>query len=328
MERKIIIHLAKSPGQSGQAILRENLLPRLHVTFSDEQPLRTDTEILVAGRPTPDQIKASNKLRSLVIPWSGIPTETRHLMKQFPDISVHNLHHNAIPVAELAFSLLLAAAKRIVPLDQSLRKDDWRPRYDPVNGILLDGKTALILGFGAIGRKVAKHCLSLGMKVLATRRGLTSDMHDENVSIYPPGKLHELLPRTDALIICLPHTPETDGLIGSIELSLLPERAILVNVGRGDIVDEEALYGGLQAGRLHGAGLDVWYNYPDDEESRSTTKPSNFPFHELDNVVMSPHRGGLTMDTIRLRMEHLAELLNHAAQGYKLPNLVDLQAGY
>jgi len=103
---------------------------------------------------------------------------------------------------------------------------------------------------------------------------------------------------------------------------------VLVNVGRGSIVDSAALYHSLKDGHLRGAGLDVWYNYPPDPESRPNTPPANFPFHELENVVMSPHRGGGSEDSDTLRMIHLAELLNFAAHGEALPNRVDLQTGY
>jgi phosphoglycerate dehydrogenase-like enzyme len=129
-------------------------------------------------------------------------------------------------------------------------------------------------------------------------------------------------------MICLPHTPETDGLLGSVELALLPPKAVLVNIGRGLIVDEAALYEALRDGRLHAAGLDVWYSYPPDKASRADWPPSTYPFHELDNVIMSPHRGGAADETDRLRMAALAELLNAAAKDQMMNNRVDLDAGY
>ncbi len=122
--------------------------------------------------------------------------------------------------------------------------------------------------------------------------------------------------------------PETDGLIGEPELRLLAADAVLVNVGRGPIVDEAALFHALHDGRLHSAGLDVWYNYPTGEDSRACTPAANFPFHELENVVMSPHRAGATVESNTLRMDHLASLLNKAAGGESLPDRIDIQAGY
>jgi phosphoglycerate dehydrogenase-like enzyme len=248
-------------------------------------------------------------------------------MLEYPQVAVHNLHYNAAPVAEMVLALLLSAAKFIVPLDRSLRGNDWSPRYEPSRSLLLEGKTALILGYGEIGQRVARMCHGLGMRVLVIRR---SGVATENgkVEIHPAGELEAVLPQADALLITLPHTPETDGLIGQNELALLPSEAVLVNIGRGGIVDEGALYRALKDGIICAAGLDVWYNYPAEEDARTNTPPSSYPFQELDNVVMSPHRAGHSRETDRLRMEHLAELLNTAARGEDIPNKVDLDAGY
>ena len=100
------------------------------------------------------------------------------------------------------------------------------------------------------------------------------------------------------------------------------------DVGRGRIVDERALYEALRDGRLCAAGLDLWYSYPPDEAARADWPPSAYPFHELDNVIMSPHRGGAADETARLRMTALAEMLNAAAAAREMGNLVDVEAGY
>ncbi|HUS94317.1 MAG TPA: NAD(P)-dependent oxidoreductase [Patescibacteria group bacterium] len=328
MERQIVVHYEHPPDLESIRFLRARLLPQLCLTTAEDGPAPKDTNVLVAGRPTRALLEEIKSIRAVIVPWSGIPPETRQLVAGFSGITLHNLHHNAAPVAELALALLLAVAKIVVPLDRSMREHDWTARYLPSTAVLLEGKTALIVGYGAIGQRVASFCNHLGMDVLAIRRNLDSKNNADGVIIHPPEALHTLLPSTKALMICLPHTHETDGLIGQTELDLLPADAMLVNIGRGAVVDEAALYAALRDGRIHGAGLDVWYNYPTDEASRSNTPPANFPFHELDNVVMSPHRGGDSADTDRLRMMHLADLLNNVVEGKPMPNLVDLSAGY
>jgi phosphoglycerate dehydrogenase-like enzyme len=140
--------------------------------------------------------------------------------------------------------------------------------------------------------------------------------------------LKDLLPRAEILILALPLTPDTEGLISKKELDLLPSNAILINISRAVIVDQEALYIALKEKRIYGAGLDVWYNYPRTVEDRSKTSPASYPFHELDNVVMSPHRGGKVDATETMRVEGVAELLNAAAAGKPIPNPVDLKSGY
>lgn len=320
-------HFTYPPDGDMLAYLHGQLADGIEITVGDVVPETAD--ILVAGRPTEAQLLASPNLCALIIPWAGMPPETRALLVKRPHITAHNLHHNAGVVAELALGLLLAAAKFIVPFDQSLRRDDWSPRYErPSPSILLAGKTALILGYGAIGRRIACLCRALEMDVLAIHRRVNQSGDEFAQEIQSLAALPDLLPRAHILIISLPQTPETEGLIGASELELLASPAILVNVGRGAIVDQKALYQSLCDGTLHAAGLDVWYNYPADEAARPQTPPADFPFHELDNVVLSPHRGGMTSETERLRMAHLAILLNAAARGEPLPNRVDLVAGY
>jgi len=311
--------------------LRHRLDAGIQLTTGPGLPSPAAYHVLVAGRPRREEVIASPHLRAVVVPWAGIPESTWQLMREFPGIAVHNLHHNALPVAEHALALLLAAAKFVVPMDRALRGHDWRPRYEPNPSLLLEGRTALILGYGAIGRKLAMMCRGLGMDVIAVRRQVPEGsrwQEDTGILLAPAEDLHTLLPRAAALLICLPHTPETTGLIGARELALLPPQAVLVNVGRGPIVDEAALYHALRDGRLCAAGLDVWYNYPQDAEARGHTAPSAYPFHELPNVVMSPHRAGGSTGTEALRVRHLARLLNAAARGEPVPNRVDLEAGY
>ncbi|MFZ5916883.1 MAG: 2-hydroxyacid dehydrogenase [Chloroflexota bacterium] len=321
------VHVLREMPAEALVLLAERLEPAVHLTHGLELPEPAACHILVTGRLTREHLRASPNLRAIVVPWAGLPDTVRALAPEFPHIAVHNLHHNAAPVAELAVTLMLAAAKFILPLDRALRQSDWRPRYRGNPSVLLVGKTALILGYGAIGQRVACVCRGLGMTVIATRRNPEAS-RDGDVEIHPPQALHRLLPRANVLLICLPLTDETTGLVGERELALLPPGAVLVNIGRGPIVDEAALYHALCEGRLHAAGLDVWYNYPADEAARAQTPPSAFPFHELENVVMSPHRGGQSHDTELLRAIELARLLNAAARGEPMPNRVDLQAGY
>jgi phosphoglycerate dehydrogenase-like enzyme len=324
---RLSVHLERTFAPNNLARLKALLDADVEITCGIEPPTPAIYQILVAGRPSRELLCASPQLSTLIIPWAGLPVETRDLLDEFPHLAVHNLHHSAAPVAEMALTLLLTAAKRVVPADRALREADWRPRYDREKSRLLAGKTALILGYGAVGRQIARFCRGLGMTVIATKRRATGDV-DPYVEIHPPSALRTLLPRTDVLFVCLPHTPETDGLVGRDELEALPPDAILINIGRGPIVEEAAMYQALKEGKLFGAGLDVWYQYPTDVETRAHTPPSTWPFHELPNVVMSPHRASHTDESEKLRMVHLAELLNAAAEGRPMPNRVDLEAGY
>ncbi len=308
--------------------LRALLDPTIHLTVGPERP-PGPVDILVCGRPTREQL-ALPGVRAVIVPFAGVPEETLALLAEFPHIALHNLHHNDAATAEMALALLLAVSRRVVPVDRLLRQHDWTPRYEPPPQLILAGRTALILGYGAIGRRVARALQALDMRVLATRRHLAAPVDDGIATVFPAAALPDLLPQAHVLVITLPLTAETKGLIGARELALLPRGAVLVNVGRGPIVDEAALYRALVDGHLLGAGLDVWYRYPADEAGRKHTPPSAYPFHELDNVVLSPHRGGMAggEDLERRRLAALADMLNAAARGQPLPNRVDPSKGY
>jgi len=304
------------------------LHPGIKITESSVIPHPASYEILVYPTPSQEWIEASPDLKTLIIPWAGIPEKTREIMRHYPRITVHNLHHNNFNTAELGFGLLLAASKFIIPLDYALRHNDWTPRYQQTKAILLRGKTALILGFGEIGQALCAYCLGLGMNVIATKKHPDEYNGELDIDIYPDDLLKDLLPTTDVLMIVLPLTEETEDLIGEKELNLMPKGSILINIGRGPIVNQYALYDALKEGHLRAAGSDVWYNYPDSKDARKNTPPADVPFGDLDNFVLSPHRGGLVEDVEKQRAQALAKLLNAANRGYEIPNKVDLDAGY
>ena len=287
-------------------------------------------------------------LRALIMPYAGIlPPHIERLRAVLgarlgEDVKLHNLHHNAPMTAEMALALLLSTAKRLLPADRRLRAHDWRPRGLPFAGVphaeppmpmlLLEGRTALVLGLGALGSRVAAVLAALGMRVMGTRRSARAGggTRVDGIEVHSPADLDILLPQADVLMICLPSTPETRSLLGRRELGLLPQGAILVNVGRGDVVEEAALFDALRAGHLFGAGIDVWYRYPSTYEEAACTPPSACAFDELDCVVMSPHRGGGIgiRDTERLRMRHLGAMLQEAAHGRPMPNEWSFDKGY
>ncbi len=322
----IRVHLLFKPEDAFRHALQEQLHDDVTMTWGGELPDNPQFDILVGGRLEAAHLAASPNLTTLIIPWAGLPVKTRELLIEHPEIAVHNQHYNAAMVAESAMALLLAAAKRIVPSDRALRHHDWTVRYEPYTSSLLGGRTALILGFGAIGRAIARRCSGFDLKLLAVRRQADVAL-DGEVETHPTAHLGDLLPRADVLFVSLPLTPETEGLLGAEELALLPDHAIVVNIARGPIIDEEALYHELHSGRIS-AGLDVWYNYPDSEEARTRTQVSRFPFHELDNVVMTPHMAENGRETESFQIAELASMLNAASDGRPIPNRVDPSRGY
>lgn len=332
---KAFIHYTDEPYQIEHLapLLNENITAVMGKTLPDNP----DYHILFTSHPDEQLLTASPNIEALIHPWAGVPPKTVALMQKFPHITFHNSHHNAILTAEFAVALLMSASKRVIPIDQKLRRGDWTERYQ--NKILppfLYGQTALVMGYGNIGKHIAKCLKGIGMNVWATRRSADEIYQDEIAKIHPSHMLHELLPKADAVLLAMPLTEDTRGIIGKSELDLMRDTATLVNVSRGVMIDQEALYNGLKERVIHAAGIDVWYIYPgdsiaypdDDPAAQADTFPADFPFNELDNIVMSPHRADLTADTERLRMVHYAHMLNTYASGKPMPNRVNLDAGY
>lgn len=289
-----------------------------------------DFDILINGNPTYEDLAASSRLRHVIMPWAGVSPALKTLMAQFPQVTLHNSHHNAVTTAEMAIALLMAAARQISSVDQKMHRLDWSPRdhSDSINYVLW-GQTALILGFGAIGQHVGKVCQALGMNIIGIRRN--PDTKTENgveAEVYGPEDLHQVLPRVNVLIITMPHTDETAGMICAEEFALMPDDSLLVNVGRGAVVDQHALYNALTNGKLRAAGIDVWYHYP--AQGQTICQPADAPLHELENLIMSPHRGGAggTGEAENFRAREMAKMLNAAARGEIMPNAVDLSLGY
>jgi phosphoglycerate dehydrogenase-like enzyme len=309
--------------------LKNHVSTALQITTGAAVAEDNQIEILIAGRPDREMVEACSHLEIVIIPWAGVPPETRELMRDYPDVQLFNLHHNASTTAELAVGLLFAAAKSIVPMDSALRQKDWRQRYGDPFVMRLEEKKALIYGYGEIGRHIGKILSAMGMQVWGTRRSIREEYEDDlGVVVTSTAQFDGLLPECDVLMISAPLTEETRGYLDRDRLNSMKPGSVLVNVGRGAIIDPAALYQVLREKQIAAAGLDVWYNYPTDEQNRGFTPPSIYPFHRLENVVLSPHRGGLCNESDELRLKALGRLIETYIQGGEMPNQIDKNLGY
>jgi len=311
-------------------LLRSQVDPAIQIHNGDDPPDHID--VLVEGKPDPEWLHKYTSLQALVIPYAGVPDSTQSLMRAHPKIRVYNLHHNAQAVAEHTLAMLLALQKNLIPMHNALALGDWTPRYQSGVHGMLQGTTILVLGFGAIGQAIARLLQPFDVSILAVRKNHRngSNPGKDNIKSYTIDSLHDLLPNADFLIITLPLTPHTQHLISTRELALLPSHARIINVGRGAVIEQRSLYSALRSKKIAEAALDVWYNYPEDIPSRKNTYPADLPFHELDNVLLSPHKaGGLAMKEVEeMRMQHLADVLNRILQGDETLIPVDIEAGY
>jgi len=284
-------------------------------------------EVVIAGRANRETLKKAPGLKWFIVPWAGINRRTRDALLERPDITVLNSHFNAGLVAEHTWALILACAKRIVEYHGRLSRGDWAREMGEDGGVGLDGKTLVIIGYGTVGRAVAARAPAFGMTALGVRR-TPGTACDGDVKVTGPEGLEDLLKSADVVVACLPDTKDTEGLVGEFEIRLLGPDTIFINVGRGKSVNEEALFTALKEGRIRSAGLDTWYNYSTGDDERRCTMPSNLPFWEMENVVMSPHRATYIEGREQIRIRDVAEKINAIARGSTPPDIVDLSRGY
>jgi phosphoglycerate dehydrogenase-like enzyme len=219
------------------------------------------------------------------------------------------------PVSEWVLMLLLAVSKRLPELVLAQQARRWQPLDVPVT---LVGRTVGLVGYGEIGRAIAARARGFGLRLIATRR--RPQPAPELDALYPAEALPELLAQSDYVVICTPLTRETRGLIGERELRAMRPTAWLINVARGEIVQEDALLRALREGWIAGAALDVFSQEPLPPESPLWTAP---------NLLITPHNAGVRHP--QFAAETLAQFIDNLGRyvrGEPLLNVVDKQAGY
>jgi phosphoglycerate dehydrogenase-like enzyme len=179
-----------------------------------------------------------------------------------------------------------------------------------------------IVGLGAIGLEVVKIAAPIGFRISAIRRRAGEPLADGPFTIdeiWPPDRLHDLLAKSDVVVLALPHTPGTRRLIGRPELDRIRRGAFLVNIARGKLVDDDAVVEALRDGRLGGAALDVFSEEP---------LPSSSPYWDLPNVIVTPHTSGAMQDYWTPLVALFSDNLRRFDDGRPLLNVVDKVAGY
>jgi len=221
---------------------------------------------------------------------------------------------HAVPLAEWSIFGLLAFTKGIPRLRRDAVERHWG--HYPVEE--LRGKTLLVVGVGAIGLEVARLAGAFGMRVVGVKRNATEELPYVE-SVHPPEELGDLVGAAHAIVITLPLTNETRGLIDRATIGRMRDGAILVNVGRGAVVDEDALIEALRSGKLAGAALDVFAEEP---------LPATSPLWELDNVIVSPHTAALSWHENERIVELFAENLRRYLRGDELLSRVRTSVFY
>jgi phosphoglycerate dehydrogenase-like enzyme len=309
--------------------VRRRLTMSCEIVSGDEAGILrelSDVDVLVSMAFTKEMARVGPKLRLVQVPGAGVDRIDRSQFRE--GLALANAYGHEAGIAEYVIGAMIALSRSFQRLDQKLRAGQWESQWSigssaPPLWPELAGKTLGILGFGHIGEALARRAHAFDMKVCAVRRHAQSDVPRDLMFIGGPERLDELLGLSDYVAVTLPLSPETRGLIDARRLGLMKPSAYLINVARAEIIDEQALYDALALRRLAGAALDVWYRYP---TTVGTTAPATAPFHELSNVIMTPHVSGWTEGMLEARASVIAKNIERTARGEAPLNAVAVTA--
>ncbi|WP_284774593.1 2-hydroxyacid dehydrogenase [Agrobacterium sp. lyk4-40-TYG-31] len=293
------------------------LLP--DVLETDEQKKAYATADVIVGVKFDATLPQPENLSLFHVPGAGYDAVNLDLLPA--GAMVCNCFGHDPAIAEYVFAAIL---NRHVPLDDAdtkLRQGNWvyssgsRDRlHDEVCG-----KTIGLLGFGHIGQALARRAKAFGMKVSVANRSpvAKSEVVDQSFTL---NELADFWPTADYIVVSVPMTPSTTGIVNADSFSKMKADGVIFNVGRGPTIDEQALYDALNEGKIGGAVIDTWYTYPG--PGKPTQLPSSLPFHTLKNLIMTPHMSGWTHGTVRRRQQTIADNIAHRLAGAPCINIV------
>jgi len=287
--------------------------------------LAADADIIICVTLSEKVALAAKKLKLVQKIGAGVDGIPFDVLRE--EVAVANTSGaNPMPLAEGAVALVLALAKHIV------RRHNLFPQGDNTTrvGVELRGKNAGIIGIGHIGMEVARLLKAFEMKIYATKRDPkdTSGLKFIPDFLGGPRDLDYVLRESDFLVITAPSTPETRGMIGERELHLMKHTAYIVNVARGQIIQEEPLYRALKEGWIAGAGLDVWWSEPWWNPPAKSGQTQPYEFWKLANVIATPHNIALTDAGMDAELQLAAENIRRMSEGKPAINQVNKELQY
>ena len=280
-----------------------------------------EVDVLVTMALTAEIRRTATRIKLVQVPGAGLDRIDR---SGLPDgASLANAYGHETGIAEYVIGAMLALTREFSRVDAALRVGEWRSQWavgsqSPPAWPELAGKTIGVLGYGRIGQAVGQRLRAFSMVICAIRREIRLATNNDPALVVGPEMTDEVLQRSDYVVISMPATPETIGSIDRRRLGLMKSTAFLINVSRAEIV-EDALYDALAQRSIAGAALDVWYRYP---RQPGPTAPAMRPFHELPNVLMTPHVSGWTDGMLEARAKLIAENIRRVVYGETPLNLV------
>lgn len=300
-----------------EALVRPQLGVPCDVVCDDENGIigkLADIDVLVSMGFSAAMGEAARRLKLMQVPGAGLDRIERAALPK--GCALANAYGHEAGIAEFVIGAILSLTRDYARLDAGLRRGDWLSQWAlgrpmPPPAVELAGKTLGILGHGRIGAAIAKRARGFDMTVIGHRRSTAPTEHGETL-VHGRDGLDALLRRSDVLVVAAALTPETRGMLGERELRLLRPSALLVNIARAEIIEPAALYRALAERRIAAAALDVWYRYP---TAPGTVLPAEQPFHELPNLLMTPHVSGWTEGMLEARAKLIAANVGRVAAG-------------
>ncbi|MGD0002641.1 MAG: D-2-hydroxyacid dehydrogenase [Anaerolineaceae bacterium] len=290
-------------------------------------------EVLYTDRVLPDPALVP-ALRWLQFHFAGIDFAVESPLLNNRNIVVTTLSGAAAPqMAEYAVMMMLTLGHRMYDLFNSQNRAEWpHDRWERFGPLELRGSTVGIIGYGSIGREIARLLQPFGTTILATKRdvrhpqdagytpeGLGDPEGDYFTRLYPIQALKSMIKECDFVVVCVPLTVETRNLISEAELAVMKPTAHIINIGRGGVVDQAALFTALQERHLAGVAMDVFAEEP---------LPPGSPFWRMPTVVVTPHIGGISAAYQNRAINLFAENLRRYLEGVTLLNRFDIMKGY
>ncbi|MGQ0548702.1 MAG: D-2-hydroxyacid dehydrogenase [Armatimonadota bacterium] len=321
------VHIASRFSEAHLARIQE-VSTRIRLSYDPHSPYERpagkdaqlrDVEVLLSHHAY-FEITSAPRLRWLQLPGDGVD-HLRGAPVMKSEVIITNARIFATPITEYVFASIVAYLRRFPQMMERFQKGRVWPRnqWEEYAGEELAGKTMAVIGYGAIGHKLAHVAQGFEMAVVGTRRSVTSAVRENGVDVYPAADLRQVLALADVVVVCLPLTQETERLIGEAELRAMKPGAYLVSVGRGKVIEESALLRALREGWIGGAGLDV---------HAQTPLPADSPFFSLPNVILTPHMSGVSQGYYERITGLFCENLRRYIAGEPLIYLVDKQRGY
>lgn len=314
--------------------LLKNLLPEHNIQQlnpKDEKTINSikKFEIIIGAYISPEILKNASSLVLYQVPWVGLNNVDFDTIKALKNpIKVCNSKWNNRIVAEYALTLLLSLMKHIVPVHNNFSKGSWGVKF--LQSKQLTNSKVLLIGFGSIGKEIAKLIQPFSSEIYALRNKPEKSTEKEKLlvkEIIGWDKYDEIIPEIDFIVNSLPLTEKTKNILNEERILAMNSNALFVNVGRGKTVSEKALYKALKNNKIAGAALDVWFKYKTSKD-KEPFFPSDYPYHELNNVIMSPHRAATFQDTPDTIWDDTVYNVRALENGNPLKNVISYDEGY